>query len=106
MLLERRLADQQGSVLVATFDAPASAVPESADLVEAGLTIDDGDGRAESYTHLGLSSQHPRYIATELCAQSALVWPDVAWAGSTVTPADASLAAPPPSDYFAGGADR
>lgn len=56
-------------------------VPASAELVEARLTVRDGAGNGELFDRLGLAAGHPRALASVLCAESRLVWPDAAWAG-------------------------
>jgi len=105
--IESRQPQRTGYIWTISFDHAASALPQSIDIVAAALTIDDGDGRSERYEQLGLSRQHPRWIATVLTGESALVYPDTAWVDSAFTPDDLTLATDPPtSALFTGGDDR
>lgn len=105
--IESRQPQRTGYIWTISFDHAASALPQSIDIVAAALTIDDGDGRSERYEQLGLSRQHPRWIATVLTGESALVYPDTAWVDSAFTPDDLTLATvPPTSALFTGGDDR
>jgi hypothetical protein len=89
------------------FDVPAPAIPEAAEIVEATLELDDGDGRREAHERLGLSYRHPRWMATILCYESRLVYPDAAWIDGEILPDSALLrTARPEPDQFAGGEDR
>jgi len=97
-----------GFVRVAVFDHPLPDEVEikSAELVEGVLSIDDGDGRTERHERLGFSSLHPRWMATALCYESYLVYPDSGWSGGEMTPNDPKL---PPGQWsapFEGGEDR
>ena len=80
--------------------------PVRAELVEAVLEVDDGDGRRERFEHLALVADHPTGLANVLCENSALLWPHPAWAGSDLWPARAQceqlLAR---TDLFTGGTD-
>ncbi|UXY14689.1 phage tail sheath subtilisin-like domain-containing protein [Chitiniphilus purpureus] len=69
------------------------------------LAVSDGAGRSECFTALGLSVAHPRWLASVLCQQSTLVWPDAAWAGGRVMPLNPALPSAA-SRPFDGGADR
>jgi hypothetical protein len=115
---EEPLPDAPGTRLRATFDLPLAAAPAAAEVVEGALLIDDGVNPAEEHGELGLSSPHPRWLATVLCYESDLVYPDPAWRDAEVDLAalsDADLVAlsrPPrlapadPNDpQFAGGQD-
>jgi uncharacterized protein len=90
--LESRLPQTAGSVWAITFDRAASALPRTIEIVEAVLAIDDGAGRSERHERLGLSPQHPRWMATVLTEGSALVYPDHSWVDSALTPDDRTLA--------------
>lgn len=95
------------SVRSVTFDRAVSTLPQTIDIVEAALVIDDGAGRTERYDRLGLSPQHPQWLATTLITDSALVYPDPSWLDSPVTPDSVALAFDPPSSaLFTGGEDR
>ena len=61
--------------------------PVRAELVEAVIEIDDGDGRRERFEHLALVADHAMGLANVLCENSALLWPDPGWAGSDLWPA-------------------
>ena len=87
------------------FDA-APVAPVRAELVEARIDIDDGDGRRESFDHLALAADHPESLANVLCDRSALLWPDAAWAATTLVPATARVELlRATSAPFAGGDD-
>ncbi len=45
------------------------------DVVEGTLVLDDGDGRVETLRGLGLSSEHPRWLARVVYEESILAWP-------------------------------
>lgn len=120
-LNELRRETSAGKVLEAVFDQPAAYVPETVEVVEGTLLVDDGDGRMERLERLGLSAQHPRWAATVLCFESALLYPDPAWIDASILPDDVNLApvAPPLNPHaadeegggpfatqFAGGLDR
>jgi hypothetical protein len=108
------LEKSAGSLNRATFDQPLSAAsfepPEDklafVELVEGSLTIDDGDGRLEHHDRLGLSSLHPRWVATVLCYESQLVYPHKDWSSAEVVPPDTNLAPAGWSEIFKGGEDR
>ena len=105
--------------LVATLDGAAPAVIATAEVIEAELRVHDvdtarlgtgavrGQGRDETHRALGLHAAHPRWLATVLCRESQLLWPDIAWAGDRLTPADTLLlGASHTSAPFTGGVDR
>jgi hypothetical protein len=73
------------------------------ELVEATLSLDDGDGRRERHERLALGGAHPRRIGAVLCEHSRLVYPDAAWVDEDLVPG----AALPPLAWepFAGGGD-
>lgn len=105
--VELQLPQRAGSAWSLTFDRAASALPRTIDIVEAALAIDDGAGRSERFEGLGLSSQHPRWLAATLTRESALVYPDPSWVDSAATPDSVTLASDPPtSDRFTEGEDR
>lgn len=90
----------------ATFDQPMAGEIKLAEIVEGNLTIDDGDGRRERHQRLGFSQVHPRWMATVLCYESQLVYPDVNWSKSALVPDDPDLLPAPASDLFVGGEDH
>src|SRR5205823_591192 len=57
----------------ATFGAPAPAPVVRAEVVEGTLDVDDGDGRRERHEALGLTPEHPRWVARVLEEESTLV---------------------------------
>src|SRR5262249_35451833 len=65
---------------IATLESPTPANIDSIEIVEAQLHLSDTAGNAESFNALGLHVEHPRWMATVLCKESRLVWPDFAWA--------------------------
>ncbi len=93
------------SVTLARLAAPLPALPVAVELVEAALSLDDGQGRQERFDGLGLAFGHPRWLAQMLCDASALAWPVEAWAYGALLPVDALLAAPAGA-LFSGGEDR
>lgn len=74
-----------------TFDAAVTSTIERAEQIEGELWLNDGDGRQEQHTRLGLSSEHPRWIAKILCYESALVYPEKNWIDQEMVPLDAAL---------------
>lgn len=70
------------------FDPPLLAVPEGVQIVEGDLLVDDGDGRRESFQGVGLSPRHPRWLATTVCYDSQLVYPEVDWIDTDLFPAE------------------
>lgn len=90
----------------ATLDLATSLPAASAEVVTAALTLDDGDGRRERHEGLGLSWQHPRFLATVLCWESELVYPAFEWSADVLHPIDAALRAGALSKPFEGGEDR
>ncbi|MGB7922046.1 MAG: phage tail sheath C-terminal domain-containing protein [Pyrinomonadaceae bacterium] len=112
-LIEQGRPDRSGSIIVATFDHPTISQPEVAAVVEGSLLIEDGDGQTERHAGLGLSTNHPRWMASVLCYESRLVYPSPSWIDSrldatslnpvTLTPL---LQTPAPSAQFTGGEDR
>lgn len=98
--------DNPNFIWVAKFDQGVPAQIEAAEIIEGILSIDDGDGRRERHEQLGFSSQHPRWMATVLCYESQLVYPDVAWASREILPNDPDLPQGPTSPLFRCGQDR
>ena len=101
--------------LWASLDAPTAAAAQSAELVEGSLAIDDGVNPTEVLDALGLSSNHPRWLASVLVNESALLNPSddptltsgdplASWLDSDLEP-DAGLNAYA-TDGFSGGANR
>jgi hypothetical protein len=78
---------------VAALDTPLSDALRTADVMEGVLTVSDDDGRSEIHDHLGLSSQHPRWMGTVLSSESELVFPDATWTGLEIMPAPSKTAA-------------
>jgi hypothetical protein len=101
----RGKADSPRRELVATLDVPAPADPVGAELVEAALEVDDGAGRRERHDRLALSPLHRRFLATVLCYESELLYPDSAWAERELDPAGPGLD-PAAAARFDGGEDR
>ena len=69
------------------LDVPPVA-PVRAELVEANIDLDDGQGRSERFEHLALAPDHPDSLANVLSDRSRLVWPDPAWADQRLLPQD------------------
>jgi len=100
--------DRSGYERVVTFESAAPFAPIGIEIVEATLEVNDGDPlfpRREVHARLGLSSQHPRWIATVLCNESTLVFPDQPWINLQVLPGDVALR-PARAAAFSGGGDR
>lgn len=102
---ERR-EGETGFKKVGILNLPLPAKIQSAEFVDGILTIDDGDGRIERHERLGFSARHPRWIATVLCYESSLVFPDASWIDDEFIPTDADLFAGTWSKFFSGGEDR
>jgi hypothetical protein len=100
------LSDRAGFRKVGIFNLPLPLEFESAEIVEGILSIDDGDGRLERHERLGFSARHPRWMATILCYESSLVFPDASWIAAELLPTDSDLLPAPWSELFTGGEDR
>jgi hypothetical protein len=100
------LADKPGYRKNATLDPLVAGKVLSVEVVEGVLSIDDGDGRFERHERLGLWATHPRWMATVLCFESQLVYPDKGWVDGKILPVDADLLPPPLPDVFSEGVDR
>ena len=61
--------------LWARLDAPSASAALTVDIVEGQLVIDDGVNPTETLTRIGLSANHPRWLARVLVEESALLWP-------------------------------
>lgn len=89
--------------------APLPAPVVRAERVAGVLEVDDGT-RRERHGDLGLSSRHPRWLATVLSNESALVFPAADWADADLLPDAADDLPRPPmlevSRAFVDGADR
>ncbi len=71
------------------FDVPLPAAPEAVEVVEGELIVDDGAGAREVFHRLGLSSRHPRWVASIVCYDSEFVYPGSAWSDSELSPEQA-----------------
>ncbi|MDO9074813.1 MAG: phage tail sheath subtilisin-like domain-containing protein [Rubrivivax sp.] len=93
--------------LRAVLEAATPAAIEAAELVEATLAVQDGQSSTENHAGLGLHVDHPRWLATVLCRESELLWPDFAWAGDRLLPAAVlRLSQVHAATPFSGGEDR
>lgn len=94
---------------VAELDGTTGVPARSAEVVEGELAVDDGAGRTELLTRLGLSPDHPRWLARAVYAESTLLFPGEEASGSWLD-ADAlavpDALAPFETAPFAGGLDR
>ena len=105
-LISQPRPDQPGRQLLGILDTPAPGIAASAEVVTGTLDVDDGAGNTEQHTGLGLSSEHPRWMATVLCNESALLFPDVSWSNSETIPNSVSLdTVAPPKQQFQYGKD-
>ena len=107
MLVERRREKTAGTTLEAVFDQPTAFMPDTAEVIEGTLLVDDGDGRFERHERLGLSAQHTRWAATVLCFESTLLYPEATWIDAAILPDDINLvpAAPPVGPHAGGEAE-
>ncbi len=87
----------------------ASAPALAYEIVEAAVDIVDLDPtieRAEHHAGLGLTWEHPRWLAKELSVRSALVLPGATWAGSGRLAVFDPRLPNPPDVIFVGGVDH
>jgi hypothetical protein len=105
-ITRERREGEPGFKKVGIFNLPLPAKIESAELVDGILTIDDGDDRIERHERCGFSARHPRWLATVLCYESSLVFPDASWINGEFIPADPDLLPGTWSTFFSGGEDR
>jgi hypothetical protein len=106
LLVTQPRADGPGSQTQAVFETPAPNDAQSAEVVTGTLDVDDGAGNTESHNGLGLSSLHPRWMATVLCNESSLLFPDASWSGLDLTPGSLNLdTVLPPDPQFKNGLD-
>jgi len=74
-LLEEWNATDGTRELWAWFDAPTALAAQAAELVEGSLAADDGVNPTEILASIGLSSNHPRWLASVLVNESSLLYP-------------------------------
>jgi hypothetical protein len=100
--------DHTAQLVHASLSAPWMATPAALERVSAELWLEDGAGHEELHRELGLSALHPRWIATVLCHESALAFPDPAWVEALVLDVDPRLPAldRTRTTTFADGKDR
>jgi uncharacterized protein len=104
----RARQDTWGRQRVLTLEAGLPAVPVRAETVLANLDVDDRDpriARSEQHQGLGLSPDHPRWLAAVLEEESSLLRPARAWADLAIRPLDPTLL-PGISFPFRKGKDR
>jgi len=101
-LLRLTLAD--GGLELVDAQAPLPAGVRRVELVTVTLDLDDGDGRRERFPGLGLRAGHPRWVGDVLADESALAWPDAAWAQGALAPHPDLRTAR--TGAWEGGADR
>lgn len=105
-------ADGRGERLYAVLDTPLSEKSEAVEVVTGTLLVEDGDGRLERHTGLGLSRSHGRWLGTVLCYESELVYPDPSWVEGQILPDDPQTLPfepelpPPDVPQFSAGEDR
>lgn len=100
------LPDSPERIRVATLNTPFGLVPETWEIVTADATVQDGAGRVEQYSELGLMVGHPRFLGDVLCTQSQLVWPKPEWAAAELLPDAVGLRGVLATEPFSNGADR
>ena len=96
-IIEEHDPGRAGTRLRAVLDAAVAASPEGVELVLGSLAVDDhdrsgGSPRREIIDRVGLSSQHPRWLAAALFSSSSLLYPDADWIDGDIDLGDASLA--------------
>src|SRR5262249_22246293 len=88
------------------LDGPFPFAPQRADIIRIRITVRDGAGNVEAFDGLALGADHPRCLASVLCDESTLLWPDPSWAGTDLLPAsDAVELVRSAHEPFAGGVD-
>lgn len=98
--------NRPGTQILGILATPMPGAPQLAETVTGIVSIDDGAGNTERHTGLGLSSEHPRWMATVLCMESSLVVPDASWSLLEVTPDSIELTSQVQSvPQFKDGAD-
>ncbi len=109
----RGRADGPGQYQRVRLQQALPARPVLVELIEGDLLIDDGAEILEHFTGLGLSPDHPRWMASVLYKESELVYPAPDWIEHELTPAaDLIPPLPPPrldgpeATIFSGGRDR
>jgi hypothetical protein len=90
-LISQPRPDQFGTQLLGILEAPAPGIAVAAEIVTGTLDVDDGANNTEEHTALGLSSLHPRWMATVLCNESALLFPDALWSNAEIIPDSVNL---------------
>ena len=70
------------------FNTAASGMVLHAEVVETELLLEDDQGNREHFDRLGLSADHPRWLATVVYRESLLVNPQETWLDATLTPSD------------------
>ena len=95
------------------LEASVSDVPEAAELVEGVFKVADGAGMLEEWDRIGLSADHPRWLAEVLFRESNIVYPHREWVSGRITPETPDFEPFSPSFQasgaiaaFSGGKDR
>lgn len=111
-IVEEWEADRPRRIRQAILEVPLAAAPARGEIVEAALFVADTSDvdveRSELHEGLGLSALHPRWMASVLYRDSALVYPDAAWIDDDLDPDDVFLRplADPAQPQFSCGFDR
>lgn len=71
------------------LNSAASTTLLHAEIVEADLLVEDGQGFREHFSQLGLSADHPRWLATVIYQESTLINPEEFWLDASLTPFNA-----------------
>jgi hypothetical protein len=105
-LVSQPRPDRPGNQLLGILETPAPGAAESAEVITGTLGVDDRAGNTELHTGMGLSAEHPRWMATVLCNESSLLFPDASWSDFEIIPDSVNLdSVAPPSNQFQGGED-
>ncbi|ODS25057.1 hypothetical protein AB835_00695 [Candidatus Endobugula sertula] len=70
------------------LNTAASGTLLYAEVIEAELLIEDGQGFKEHFDRLGLSPNHPRWLASVIYRESELINPEESWLDAILTPSD------------------
>jgi len=113
LVRKKAVGDEGDLALELTLDLPLTEIPEYVEVIEGNILIDDGVGTLEQFKGVGLSPQHPRWLAWVLYSESALVYPHEDWVATVIRPlsahhvsASAQLLLNKSPARFSGGEDR
>lgn len=79
------VAERRGGAAL-VLDRALAAPPLAAEVLLGTLRVEDASGAFEEHAGLGLSSRHPRWLASVLCHQSNLLFPQADWVDAELEP--------------------